>query len=179
MQRQPMQHEPDALLTLSQAAQLAGVNKSTLSRQVKAGLIRSHQGKVRLSEVLEDRERNVDLTRSRRRQGKLDAVDEAVASAPGATRARATKPAPISQPPSLYTDARSRKEDATARLRQLEFDREVGKLVDIDEVGRQVEREYAVVRERLLAIPGKLAAKLVGLDRAAIDTALSRRSARH
>jgi hypothetical protein len=48
------------LVSLSAAAKKIGVNKSTLSRQVKAGSIRSHKGKVRLAEVLEDRANNID-----------------------------------------------------------------------------------------------------------------------
>lgn len=47
-----------------------------------------------------------------------------------------------------------------------------GELVSIEEVGRQLESEYGVVRQRLLAIPGTVAHSLVGLDRASIETLL-------
>ena len=69
-------------------------------------------------------------------------------------------------------DAQRIKENYLALLRKQEFEVSSGKLVDIDEVGRQVESEYALVRERLLAIPGKLAAQLVDLTRAEIEVAL-------
>ncbi|MGD0332452.1 MAG: hypothetical protein ABSA90_04255 [Xanthobacteraceae bacterium] len=49
---------------------------------------------------------------------------------------------------------------------------ERGELVSIEEVGRQIEEEYGVVRQRLLAIPGTLADSLVSLDRASIESAL-------
>jgi len=46
------------------------------------------------------------------------------------------------------------------------------KLAPIEDIAQQVEAEYAIVRERLLGIPGKLGASLVGLDQAAIESAL-------
>ncbi len=45
-------------------------------------------------------------------------------------------------------------------------------LAPIEDIAQQVEAEYAIVRERLLGIPGKLGASLVGLDQAAIEIAL-------
>lgn len=64
------------------------------------------------------------------------------------------------------------KEVYLALQRQLKYEIDSGRYVPVDEVVQQVEREYATVRERLLVIPGKLAALLVGLDREAIETAL-------
>jgi phage terminase Nu1 subunit (DNA packaging protein) len=48
-----------------------------------------------------------------------------------------------------------------------------GDLVSIEEVARQVESEYGVVRQRLLAIPGIVADSLVGRDRASIEAGLN------
>jgi hypothetical protein len=69
-------------------------------------------------------------------------------------------------------DATRVKEIFLALKRKRDFDVATGQLVDIEEVALQVEAEYAIVRERLMTIPGKLAARLVGLDRAAIEEAL-------
>lgn len=69
-------------------------------------------------------------------------------------------------------EAVRRKENFLGLLRKHELEVERREWARVEDVGKQVEREYSVVRERLLAIPGKLAAKLVGLDRAAIDLAL-------
>jgi hypothetical protein len=69
-------------------------------------------------------------------------------------------------------EAQRVKEIYLALIRRQEYEVGQGKLVEIEAVAVQVEREYAVVRERLLAIPGKLASKLVGLERAEIDAAL-------
>jgi hypothetical protein len=53
----------DPLVSVSAAARTIGVRQSTLSRQIKAGSIRSHGGKVRVSEVLADRKNNIDSSR--------------------------------------------------------------------------------------------------------------------
>ena len=49
-----------------------------------------------------------------------------------------------------------------------------GELVVIEEVGRQVEGEYAVVRQLLLAIPGKLADLLEGMTREQREAAIAK-----
>jgi DNA-directed RNA polymerase specialized sigma54-like protein len=60
-------------ISISEAARKIGINKSTLSRQVEGKAVRSHGGKVVLSEVLADRAANIDLTQSRRRSAKVKA----------------------------------------------------------------------------------------------------------
>lgn len=50
----------ETLIGITEAARQIGISHSTLSRQVKAGQVRSHNGRVRLSEVLHDRDRNID-----------------------------------------------------------------------------------------------------------------------
>ena len=67
-----MKSDPDPLMSVTEAAEKIGVNRSTLFRQIKAGAVRNHDGKVRLSELLADRAANIDLTRSRRGEGKID-----------------------------------------------------------------------------------------------------------
>jgi hypothetical protein len=52
----------EALIGITEAARQIGISHSTLSRQVKLGQVRSHRGKVRLSEVLQDRANNIDNT---------------------------------------------------------------------------------------------------------------------
>ncbi|MCX5496447.1 hypothetical protein OSH11_17200 [Kaistia dalseonensis] len=61
------------------------------------------------------------------------------------------------------------KEIYLALKRRQEYLVSQGALVAIEEVAVQLEAEYTIVRERLLGIPGKIAASLVGLDRAAIE----------
>jgi hypothetical protein len=69
-------------------------------------------------------------------------------------------------------EAQRVKEVYLALLRKQEFEIEQGELVEIEAVGREVEREYSMVRERLLTIPGKVSASLAGCDRAVIESKL-------
>lgn len=58
---------PLEMISISEAARIIGVKKSTLSRQVESGSVRSHGGKVVLTELVADRASNVNLAQSRRR----------------------------------------------------------------------------------------------------------------
>jgi hypothetical protein len=69
-------------------------------------------------------------------------------------------------------EAQRVKEVYLAKLRKQEFEVEEGLLVEIEAVAHEVGREYSIVRERLLSIPGKLSASLVGCDRAVIEARL-------
>ena len=71
-----------------------------------------------------------------------------------------------------HAEAVRRKENYLGLLRKRELEISNQEWMRVEDVGKAVEREYSVVRERLLAIPGKLAAKLVDRDRAAIELAL-------
>jgi hypothetical protein len=48
----------EPLISVAEAARRSGLNRSTLSRQVNAGRVRSHNGRVLMSEVVADR-RNI------------------------------------------------------------------------------------------------------------------------
>lgn len=77
-----MQQNLDPLISIAAAAEKLGLNRSTIARQVAKGQICSHAGKVRLSEVIENRAKNLYPRRGgahRRRDS------ESVASASHAT----------------------------------------------------------------------------------------------
>lgn len=182
----------EELISIAEAARAIGVNRSTLQRQIKAGMIREHGGKVRLSEVLEDRASNIDLGRANRGKAgeRLErAGDAAVASAVDAT-SHATKPADIDADATAdatdpdateadatdpdatvlvdgqwlpYATARAMKETYLARLRQLQYETQLGLLAPIEETAQLVEAEYAIIREHLLGLPGKLGASVAGM----------------
>jgi hypothetical protein len=175
--------DADPLISVAAAAKRIGVNRSTLGRQIADGSVRSHRGKVRLSEVLEDRARNIDLTRSRRRDGALDHVEPSDVDATsdatiGADATRCTDldaTDPVDAEPVLvdgqvlpYAEARALKETYLGRLRKLEFEKAHGALVEVEEVGRLVEREYSLVRTRLLSISGKIADRCAMQDRVVV-----------
>ena len=173
----------DPLISPAEAARVIGVNKSTLSRQIKAGAVRSHGGKVRLSEVLADRAANIDLTRSLRHDGSIDQVEAspsgltaddsapvtACVASPGATL-DATADSTIGDDgedanatvlidgvPVSYSEARALKESYLAQLKRLEYETKNGKLAPIAEMVADNRRILGSVCERLLALPGKWA----------------------
>lgn len=75
--QQAAQHDGEAWISQSECARLVGRHRSTIARQVKTGAVRARaDGRVRLSEVMQDRDRNVALWRSNRRQGARDFEDE-------------------------------------------------------------------------------------------------------
>jgi excisionase family DNA binding protein len=61
MQLNEIEGTDDDLVSISEAARQLRLNKSTLSRQIKAKRIRSHGGKVRISEVRADRSANIPI----------------------------------------------------------------------------------------------------------------------
>lgn len=69
-------------------------------------------------------------------------------------------------------EAVRRKENFLGLQRKHEFEVSQKEWVRVEEAGRQVEQAYSVVRDRVLAMPGKLAASLVGLSRAEIEDAI-------
>lgn len=142
-----MQRPPDAtlepLISISEAARQIGINKSTLSRQVESRAIRSHDGKVRLSEVVADRSANVNLAQSRRRSAKAKPPAAAAAGPKNATTGArgATKPNAdatggdddlelVDGKLVTFSQAQRIKENYLARQRALEFEVAAGRLVD-------------------------------------------------
>ncbi len=71
-----------------------------------------------------------------------------------------------------HAEAVRRKENFLGLSRKHEYEVARQEWVRVEDVGRSVERHFAVIRERLLAIPGKMASKLEGLERTAIELAL-------
>lgn len=74
----------------------------------------------------------------------------------------------------VLADAVRRKENYLGLLRRRELEISNGEWVRVDEVITQVTREYAIVRERLLSIPGKVASLLINADRLTIEATLRR-----
>ena len=86
-------HGADDPISISACAKLLPepVHKSVLAKQVKSGMVRSHNGKVRLSEVIEDRAKNVDHDRAHRRSRQSDVTASVrVASKAVASRVAST-----------------------------------------------------------------------------------------
>jgi hypothetical protein len=63
-----MQHatQSDLLVTPNKYAKLRGLNRSTISRQIRAGKIRTHDGLLDPKEADRDRRQNLDLASNRK-----------------------------------------------------------------------------------------------------------------
>jgi len=139
------------LISISEAARRVGVHKSTLSRQVRDGQIRSYGGKVRLAEVLEDRAANIDL--------------RPVATAPdpvASLHADATPDATVlvdGQPMPLQA-AKAMKESYLAQLRKLEFEERTGALIYRAAAEAAFFDEARGFRDTLLSWPARVAIEM-------------------
>jgi hypothetical protein len=69
-------------------------------------------------------------------------------------------------------EAVRRKENMLGLLRRHELEVAKSEWVRVEDVGLEVEREYATVRERLLTIPGKIASSLIGATQSEIEGAI-------
>ncbi len=173
-----MHHPGDEdLISIREAARRLDISASTLIRQVKGGQIRSHDGKVRLAEVVEDRASNIDQTRAHRRKTAGAQPDSSSdSSAPDASGSAAP------DAPSPFHLARTDKEAWTARLRRLEFEQKEGRLVDADRVRTSV---FAIAREERDAWinwPARVApvmAAALGVDPVALAVELERHVREH
>jgi len=137
------------LIPPAQAAEQLGLAKSTLSRQIKAGLVRSHAGRVRLSEVVEDRARNV-------RHRTPPASDGASSS---------------------FARARADKEASLAQLRRIEVAVKDGRLVDAATVHRKVFELARGERDALLNWPSRVVALIaaeIGADQVKLAVVLEK-----
>lgn len=172
-----MQREADAtpaeLISISEAARTIGINKSTLSRQVESGAVRSHDGKVVLAEVVADRNANVNLAQSRRRPVKpKEGQGGKAAGEPGrVASANATAPRPdATSGPSDATNAdleqlladgrmlpfagaQRVKENYLARQRAREFEVDCGRLVDREAANKAFFDQARELRDAWLAWP--------------------------
>jgi hypothetical protein len=80
---------------------------------------------------------------------------------------------PIYQSGPSYAQSRAIKEAYLARLKKLEYERELGALVDADQVRRDGYAAGKLVQSKMLAIPDRLAGQLAGMtDVAAIKRVL-------
>lgn len=80
--------------------------------------------------------------------------------------AELVRQAKLEAAPVDFEEARARKMAAEASLAELELARERGQLIPIELHGSRLARILERIRSRLVALPGSLAPRLVGLDAA-------------
>lgn len=155
----------------SQLAESLGVSRPRISQYVAAGLPVRADGRVDLDAAmawLRENGREILNFADRGVKRALDAEEAEDAAADDAEPAGAGA---LDDEDGVleYAEARALKETFLARRARLDYRRARNELVEVEAVAEVVSQEYATVRERLLSIPGKLASKLVGKDRAAIE----------
>jgi hypothetical protein len=146
-----MSEENQDIMTLRAAAKRLGINVSTLSRQIKAGAIRRRpDGRVSLRAVIQDRARHVEAL-------EVEAL---------AGDGRMT-----------LLEARTLKENALAKLRDLDFRVKSGELADCEEMGRQVFGYFRTLRDMVQNWPSRVSALLAaesGADRIKLEIEMER-----
>jgi hypothetical protein len=156
-------NDDEELITPAAAARTIGLNRSTLSRQIRNGAIRTHDGLLKLSEVIEDRANNIDLTKARRNGGAEPLVDvdgELVSLA----------------------EARRIKENYLARLAQLRFERLAASLGDPSVAADEAAKFNTWWRDELAAQPAQVAPAMaaeLAVEPDALQAVLQRYVAKH
>lgn len=172
-------NEPNLIVTQAEFARMRSVSRKTVTIWKQQGkIVLTADGRVDVEasdDLLSGRPDSYrgGVTKSSQRMAEAaPAVDELADQTPKPPVLDASIEEIAKQANWTLAEAQRIKENYLALLRKQEFDVEQGKLVEIETIAQQVEREYAVVRERLLTIPGKVAAALVGCDRATIESRL-------
>ncbi len=136
------------LVSQAEYARYRKVNRSYISRLAKAGVLVMRNGKVDVAAsdaVLDDRPVAVEAGDA----GQTARVRAAVE--------------PATQPPTSYAQARLADMVYRAKLRRLEFETKQGKLVEAENVKQRWAAILVVLKERILAVPDKLAPELTAL----------------
>lgn len=147
------------LVTVAVYARLAGIHRSTVSRQIKTGLIPNHApagSRPSIDPVEANAARASGLDHGKRRV-------RSKSSAPAPTDKSAA--GDLGLKPPTFSDARVQKEQAQAGLAELTLEERAGRLVDRGEVERAAFEAGKVLRERVLAMPTRLAGELVTMVR--------------
>lgn len=129
------------LVGVSEAARQLGVHKSTISRQVAAGIIPNRGTPdaplVDVEEAKAARARGLDRSKQRGPDAPLFSASSAIGPAPVAEEDEAATPAAQPGRPTGgidYQKARTAREGYQARLAQLDLEKQLGNLLDKGEV---------------------------------------------
>ncbi len=174
---------PDTVMTQAEFARHRKVSRKSVTVWKKSGLlVLDDAGNIKVEETEWSLDQRPAAYRGGVTHRPTRSGPERAAPTPGNKPARPAQSMPDDDDPPFdlsdenlpLAQAVQRKENYLGLLRKHEHEVHQREWVRIEAVAAQVEREYATVRERLLAIPGKIAAKLVGADRATIDAEIRR-----
>lgn len=170
--------EPDAV-SLRKFAALQGWNPGQVHRLKVAGrlvMITSEDGRelVHVTQSLARIAESSDpqkgyMAQVNARQRALHRGPPAAAAAAGAAPSSASASAPVvpavpeESRNATYNQARTAREVYEAKLAQLKYEQEVGKLVNADAVRAEFAKQVVSVRDQFLRLPDRLAPMLVGV----------------
>jgi hypothetical protein len=146
------------LISQAEYARRLGVRESTVSRQVKSGVIPTVKGKIDPAAADVARAANLDPSRGRRKTALPADSPEAPPVAPDQPKTVPITSSGLSARELM--DARVRKERALARLRELEAQIAEGSLVALVDVIATQKGANLNVRDRLLSFPGDMGPRL-------------------
>jgi hypothetical protein len=158
-----MNPKPNQFITQAEFAKLRGSSKFSVTHWKQLGLLvmKGRLVDVAASEKLLDARPISKRGRGTNRRPDAAPVAPALAEVP--PEVLEATPAKVLTSAANWTtaEANRRKEIALALTRQLEYDLKSGAVVQIADVRMTVETEYAVVRDRILQAPSKLADRLL------------------
>jgi hypothetical protein len=131
----------DKLMTQAEYARHRAKSRQYISRLVKAGVLVMRGGKVDVAAsdaVLDDRP---------------EPVSERVAAAPMETAPTGT----------TFAQARTADMVFKARLRKIEYDQKMGKLMETDLFRQRIEAILVAIKEPLMALPNRVAPEVAAL----------------
>lgn len=129
-------------------AKLMGVSQPAVSKMFKKGVVQVEpDGKILLEQAVKDWQAHVQMEKQRpfTYQGKEPRSDS------------------IKEQVELYRRARARREIAEAALAELNLQKAEGKLIDAEATKKAFTDVAVATRDRLLALPQRVAPSLVGL----------------
>lgn len=144
-------------------ARRTGFNNSYISRMVKEGKIRTNdKGKIPYSIGLKDlnSSRTVGYENNQKEHKAFD--DELAKQASNQASDEMSSVKSEANVNAQFNKARAAEKTFAAKLRELEYKREKGELIPVDEVERQAAELAAELRERLFSLPARLATALEG-----------------
>jgi len=98
--------------------------------------------------------------RSKAEPTTADALKLGADEKPSTVAGKRSRPARTA--PSTYQNARTAREVFSAKLAQLDYEQQVGHLVNADEVRAEFAKQIVIVRDKLLRLPDRLVAILLG-----------------
>lgn len=172
------------LLGVRAAARELGVNASTISRQLAAGIIpnrgSAREPKVNLAEARAARDAHLDPSKRGNAAGRMlgeqpsNAATAEPAEVQEGDQGEGQSGAPDAAPDGLRT-ARTTREGYLAQIARLDYEKRAGILVSRDEVEQALMDVVRTIRDALLHLGDKLAVELVGMtDPLEISKAVNR-----